>query len=392
MKPGTTPDAPLRIILRDHTDSIADYVMAAVGHNGDGLLIPAQALAEIAQIARHLPGAITDFFGFECPLGSHCTGAGFGICCRTSHISQEILAGNRLAWDPFAQLADSAVWQRIREFCREWAKPESALHGAVHNIWFEFDVGRTRSQLPVPSVFLGTHQIGPSSIRTGTCGSRDESPWLMGLALPILLGGEMRPAVHSEVERALEALPANVRVFQVGSMLARESQAVRLCLRGIGTWQIPEYLEAIGWEGGWHLLEDLLEQLGQTLTRVDLAVDITDTVLPKIGLECYPDVRADSFLEFLALRELCTQPEVEALRAWPRTVDESAEPERWPGNLLSASCELGGALHSAFVRKVHHVKLDYRPGLPLRAKAYLGVHHKWITAPSSENDSEIERS
>jgi hypothetical protein len=37
---------------------------------------------------------------------------------------------------------------------------------------------------------------------------------------------------------------------------------------------------------------------------------------------------------------------------------------------------------SAFVRSLHHVKIVYRPGEPLEAKAYLAGNHYWHTPAS----------
>ena len=54
----------------DRIDTVADYLAAAFDpHAVDGL-ISMDALADIRHVASLLPGAITDFFGFECPLGS----------------------------------------------------------------------------------------------------------------------------------------------------------------------------------------------------------------------------------------------------------------------------------------------------------------------------------
>jgi hypothetical protein len=49
----------------------------------------------------------------------------------------------------------------------------------------------------------------------------------------------------------------------------------------------------------------------------------------------------------------------------------------WPAALRQASQLLGGRSLSTFVRSLHHVKIVYRPGEPLEAKAYLAGNHHW---------------
>jgi len=55
---------------------------------------------------------------------------------------------------------------------------------------------------------------------------------------------------------------------------------------------------------------------------------------------------------------------------------------RRPGDAVVASRTLGGRSLSIFVRSLRHVKLVYRPGEPLEAKAYLAGNHLWHTPAS----------
>jgi hypothetical protein len=384
---AASSDAALRIIQSAPTDIVADYVTAAVDPSTVGRLISPEALEDIRNVTGRLPGAITDFFGFERELGTDRARADLGICCRISHGSREVLSGRKQGWDPLSTFQEQAIWRRIGMFCKEWGNPASPLYEAVHNLWFEFDIDGSRPPAPIPSIFIGSYQLQSSAAEGGLQGMPREWAWLTNLALPILLGAEIKPAVGRQASRCVNFLPLKVRVFQVGLMLARDSQAMRLCMRGIAMSQIAEYLKALEWEGDCIELENLLDSLEDRVERIDLAVDITDHVLSKIGLECYlgaTEAQLLAFLDHLISHRLCTSVEAEALSMWPGIVDEAMLPEAWPKDLLAASRELGGRLRSAFVRKLHHVKLDYRTAAPLRAKAYLGVHHKWLAVETGQ--------
>ena len=114
-----------------------------------------------------------------------------------------------------------------------------------------------------------------------------------------------------------------------------------------------------------------------------------DTVQPKIGLECYfagnrqprSEPRWVTFLDALVRDGLCTARKRDALLTFPGYIDENAQGVRWPSALRQASQLLGGRSLSTFVRTLHHVKLVYRPGEPLEAKAYLAADHHWHTPP-----------
>jgi hypothetical protein len=124
--------------------------------------------------------------------------------------------------------------------------------------------------------------------------------------------------------------------------------------------------------------------------RVLLDIDVGETVSPKIGLECYFDgnrqprrePRWGAFLNSLVLNGLCTADKRDALLAYPGYVDEHAHSVPWPSPLRRASQLLGGRSLSTFVRSLHHVKIVYRPGEQLEAKAYLAGNHHWHTPAS----------
>lgn len=283
-------------------------------------------------------------------------------------------------------------------------KPELPLYRGVHNLWLEFDLDRIATPIPAPNVFIGSDHL------------RSESGclWLTDVALPILLGAEMHEDHRAAVARCVSCLPARAHVFQVGIMLARQSQTCRLCVRGMSPAQLVEYLHALDWQGSRSELTSLLASFTGSIERLDLDLDVSDRVLPKIGLELYPSAERSqlpAFLRSLISTGLCTERKAAAICSWPGIAHEGLKP--WPEDLLAVYDQMDNRLHSVFDRAVHHIKLIHKPSavgwnladrvalgpcerssthdsagtkpsghsasVPLEAKVYLAVHHRFLT-------------
>jgi hypothetical protein len=251
----------------------------------------------------------------------------------------------------------------------------------VHNIWMEFDMDGKPASIPVPSLFLGSNLLAR---RAPACRSKrmpEHCAWLTDQALPLLLGRPLDRSICRQVALCVNLLPAGARIFQVGLMLSRPTAVTRLCVRGLATAQIPEYLEAVGWEGARGEVEAIADKLAPLVERIDLDIDVGDHVMPKIGLECYPaqDLKKlRAFMNYLVSGGLCVEPKADGLMRWAGLAHERVTPQMWPRDLLGISSFLGGRVESAFFRWLHHVKVVHVPGHPPAAKAYLAVHHQWI--------------
>jgi hypothetical protein len=385
---GQGPRTTLGSSLIASPSTIAHYLDAAVAPRVSSRLISPESLSNIRSIAALLPGAITDFFGFECELGVSDPIADFLVCCRVSQGAPNVLSGQMPDRDLPALLVNHPVWQRIRSFSAKWSDPESAIADRIHNIWLEFDVDGVPSSIPVPSIFIGPENLQSATPAADKSQMPDRCAWLTDSALPLLLGGELYPELKAQIARCLNLLPPGAYMFQVGLMLSRPSSITRLCVRGVSRKQIIEYLQNLGYDTSSGQLQALLELLGPLVERIDLDMDVGDRVLPKIGLECYLPADTSAIHQFLIHIVSCglsTPAKAEALESWRGMAHERSNPEIWPRELLALSGFLGGRVHSAFARWLHHVKIVYQPGVPLQAKAYLAVQHLWL-APAQIKD------
>lgn len=352
-------------------------------------LVSSESLAEIGAIARMLPNTVTSFFGFECRLGELAPRADF-LLSALPEPGGAILAGTSSMGGLPNDFYRHPVWSHLRDFCHKWTTPGSPLHDRIENIWLEFDVEGEPQPVPVPSIFFGPMGgIGPH-LRDDSNFPTDEDlyGWLTREGLASLLGRMVPPLVERGIFDCLNSLPAGARVFQVGAMLARPSDAVRLCIANMSPHQIEAYLQRIRWPGSAAHLRPLLAFLGTVADFFALDIDVEETVRPKIGLECYSygfkqpaqEPRWQNLLDALVEQGLCVPAKRAALLAWPGFERADASPDLWPRNLLLASRLFGGRFSSVISRSLHHLKISYEPGRSLEAKAYVGIGVHWFAA------------
>lgn len=354
--------------------SLTEYLTLVKSDVSDRL-IDAESWSQIEKIANLLSSQITNFFGFECRLGTAAAKADFLLCISAKEVGQKILTGASALPD---RLLQSPVWQQVRNFTNSWQEPTSPLYANVDNIWLEFDVDGNSDRSPIPSCFFGSQTITSAA-------ATNSYTWVTQTAIQLLRDRALSPAIEQHLFGCFAALPNGVHVFQVGLMLARQSDAVRICLRGISPDQIIDYLSQIGWLGSTTELATLLAELSTHVERIDLDLDVVEAgVAAKIGLECYLNVqpkyepRWTSLLDYLVEIGLCLPQKQAALLTYPGYVREKNHRERWPSHLLKLSQFMGPNYETVLMRGLHHIKVVYQSDRAIEAKAYCWVTHSLL--------------
>ncbi|MGB1289354.1 MAG: hypothetical protein ACPG7F_22650, partial [Aggregatilineales bacterium] len=293
---------------------------------------------------------------------------------------RDIIAGNRPGSAlPPAFLAHP-VWKRLYDFCVLWADEDSTLHTNIHNIWLEFDIDGAPQDIPVPGIFFGSETIQRVD-------NPDDLAWVSEQAVPMLTGKHLSDTVTATMIDAIQALPDDARVFQVGAMVNRDPAFVRLCIKDIAPDAILPYLARIGWRGNPDELQTLIRTLAGIVDHVDLDIDVSDTISAKIGLEAYFMPRAnpghhdkwDDFFTYLMDNGMCLPEKRTALHQFPGILNEQDNRADYPKSLLAASGVMGRRYHSFIAHGIYHIKIVYQPGRALEAKAYLWVEHTWLS-------------
>ena len=354
----------------------------------DKRLVSSEAISQISQVADLLPTfPTTSQAGLECHLDSSEPKADFFAAFSTSNGGREALARG---YPPLADLNDSSVWNRVYDFCEHWTQTNSPLYQEVDRVWLEFDLVKPQSsKTPEPNFFFGPTK----GIKNKT--NNSDSPnqaaknysWITDEALGLLLNKSLPNLVKQNLLTCFNCLPPEASVFQIGIMLPRkaESQTVRVCINNIALSEIPQYLNAIGWQGSSAKLKSILTDLSHFTNYVCLNFAVGDTVHSKVGFECYIDKKPRinpkwrSFFDYLVEQQLCTPEKAEALLNYPGLSAEEFHQNLWPSNLSNAAKIVYPNLRSTIVRTLHHIKVVYQPNKPLQAKAYLWLGHLWLS-------------
>jgi hypothetical protein len=339
-----------------------DHMLAAVAPCLPPALVSGEALSDLRSTARGLPYAVAHGFGLECRLGEETARADLALLIQPGD-GREILAGRHAVVPPPGRFFEHAVWRRVRDFCGDWAEPDSAVHRHVEGLWLEFDVDGPPEAVPVPSVFLALRDRG-TELSPGEL-SRVHHELARG-ALASLWGRPLPEGVAATLAECFRAVPAGADLFSMAVMLSRPWDVVRLGVKNVSAEGLLSYLSRVGWPGPRPLLERWLRELEPLVDRFFLDLDVGAEVLPTFGLECIlrrpptEEPRWRALLERLEREGLCRPDKRRGLLAWPGPfyAEETVDGDVWT---------------SGFDLFLSHVKLGVGMSGRLEAKAYLGA-------------------
>lgn len=247
----------------------------------------------------------------------------------------------------FSQFPNDGVWKKINNFVDYWP-PEIA------DIWFEMDYAEYDKQIPQPCFFFNASQIKK--------GNGVDQQLLFG-ALKQLLGNEQLELLKDNIINVINHLPPEVGLFQVGTMLARTSDQVRIFTAELTKAQVNTYLAKIGWPGSFFHLNQLLALVhpysdGRYILDFDVS---SGGISEKIGINfgLAQKQTLPTFLQELVKHQMCTEEKSTGVLAW----------------LGSRGYFLGKDYgFTALIKNISHFKVSYIPQQGLKAKAYLRIY------------------
>ena len=304
--------------------------------------------------------------GFECRLGAE-PQVDLQQCIRANESQLALLHAH---WtESVAKHAPTdPIWARLLAFthrasvapCRQ---PSSVLRTTLSEIWLEFDADTLSGALPLPSLFFGVQQEAPDADDRGVASDRLSA---CQTVLELLLGTAFSHDLRESLHRCFAACTNDLFISHIGVMLSRPTEAVRVNVKRLSPDTVGAYLQQIGWPGWPGKIDEvvaLISKVDRYVDRITVCLDVGRTISPRVGLECIlleqppEESRWAAFLADLVDWGLCLPEKRAALLTWPgQTVMHS---ER------------------SIVRRLSHIKLDYRPNHPLQAKGYLWFSHEW---------------
>ncbi len=346
--------------------SLDDSLQVIIPHLPLNLVSP-DVLPAIRQMARALPPL--HWGGFECRLGENRTLIDFhqGIVANDDDLTT---LENHIS---SSALLDNVAWNSIRRFCARLRFSSFPLHGKVTRIVLEFDNCSLPSPIPIPSLFIGmTRNQSGGQLLT-----------VVKAALELLLNKSVPIELLHNLRLCFDACPDGAYITDLGIMLSRHTEAVRINISGITPARLQDYIAGIQWQGPANDLEATFMRLLGFVDRVVLCLDVGAKVNTKIGLECFFDRASGkeppwaAFLDYLVENGLCTPAKRDALLTWPGYTDPTTCTAPWPDNLIFESILQESYKFSLFHRNLSHIKINYQPNNPLEAKGYFEFHHVW---------------
>jgi hypothetical protein len=348
--------------------SLGDYV-SVVADRLTPEIVGDLELSRIRQLTDKLPGELSTFFGFECPLDTGRHDADFLFCSNESERQAGLLA-NPESFNNLPDVSQSAAWQKVHEFCKEWQRPGSASNSHLQNIWLEFDVGQS---LPPwhPSIFFGldpAEYINPEAMSHKVLE-----------VLPMIDSDSVAGERLATLRQVMQSLPEGAHIFQVGVMLSRKMPAIRVCIRNIKAGEVTTFLEKLAWNGDIDRLKHQLKRFDGSFESVDIDLDVGAELGQKVGLEFAfgntPSTLSlmTSFLNLCVDDGLVERRKADGLLAYNGLVHDDTNQDLWPAQLRKQSALIGGDMVNLLACWIHHVKIDFKPGETLSAKAYLAA-------------------
>lgn len=340
-------------------------------------LISPEKFKAIISVAKHFPGNLTSFLGFEIHLGDIRQHADWAFAVSGAG-DDRVVFENLLKQGNFpATFMQQPEWKQIALFSKAWTNKESLLRKKVKCFWLEFDMPEMQSDIFIPSVFFGPEKPPEG----GSSASESQFGWLINGALPLLRGQRLPEKIKEQIICCIQKIPKGSSLFQVGTMLSRSTNDVRLYINKIHPQRIIPYLNALGWHDTDNQLRELIRDIAAKAERFVLSFDVTaDGIGPRIGLECsfeenryHEEARWQPLFEYLVERGMCLPEKRDALLQYPGVdhTDDFTSGVMKP--FVSVSQHLDDIFSGSLVRYLSHVKVVYVSDRPMEAKAYPAV-------------------
>jgi hypothetical protein len=187
--------------------------------------------------------------------------------------------------------------------------------------------------------------------------------------------------MQRQILSCIQKIPRGASLFQVGTMLSRSTNDVRLYINKIHPRKIIPYLNALGWSDKNNEFQSLIADIERRAERFVLSYDVSNRGIgPRIGLECsfeenryHEETRWEHLFNYLVEKGICLPEKRDALLRYPGMEN----PDDFSGwimkPLASVSRHLEDIFSRSLVRYISHIKIVYLPGHIVEAKAYPAV-------------------
>jgi hypothetical protein len=314
--------------------------------------IPKTNREQVKWIAGYLPPLSGAILEYHLSSNSQCD---FSLRATHADGGREFTAGRNSRYQMHKKLLQFREWQCVQKFGIQWADPATSLHTGIQNIWFEFDIDNS-AKILIPSVFF---DVDPDNRFPG-----NKKLEIITKSVSCLKGEQIAPEHVKLIQRILATLPGQSKLYYIGVMLSRATEALRICVRDMLPDEALPFLKKLGWRENASLLKTLIKNYIIDAERFVLNFDIARSIQKKIGLEIISP-EWETILDKLIENGLSSSEEKMALLNWSKC--ESVDPnEKSHQKILEGMIEPIGCL----IRRINHFKVVCDDSA-VKAKAYL---------------------
>lgn len=346
--------------LYDYFNLIKPYLPNSIV-NQDSLLL-------LEKVTKQLP--IVPIFLLESRLSDSCDRIDLSLGIKPKKISQEEI------------LINSPFWQKLLFFSEIWTISGTIANKMVEDIWLEIDLDSDINNLLIPCFFITFNSQEFRNIDI------DEKLLIIQKISSFFIENyRINKNKVNVLKHCLKKLPDSSSMVQIGIMLSRGKDKIRVNIENLKGLEIWEYLGKITNIEPDQKLKEIISIFTPLSDRIILTFDLeNENIGSRIGLECFlnkqpqKEVRWDQFLKILVEMNCCTPEKKEDLLNWSGLIQKKDILTSYPQNLKEIEPWMEKEIISVFFRTINHLKLIYQPNLPLEAKAYLGFGHSWFNS------------
>jgi hypothetical protein len=312
----------------------------------------------LCKLCSLFPYDITQDFGFESRLGDPNANCDFFLQIRKGTPGALMLAGKSSISNLSGQLLEDPFWQRIVRLFQVWADSEHIIAQSIEVFWLEFDYQDTGYNLTPNLFFRITESRGEDRNMQWELRRR-----VLDEIYTILFDIPFPSDLANNLKVCIDALPESGELYQIGFMIPRKTEAIRLVLVRIGLDEIENYLNKINWPGEMEIVKNLASTYSSEFDYFVININIGKTILPYLSFEMYfQNMYQPQFgpkwgeaMDFLESQQLLTADKRTAL-------------VRFCGKIIS-----NGLFPVRYFNGINHLKLVYKRNSPIECKGYFGT-------------------
>lgn len=313
-----------------------------VYHTPFKYLISEDVFSRIKKSVNWIPAMTSPFWGYEISLSNSENDSDFLLCISKSQNLREAL-NNQPAYDFCPE--SKFNYNKLRGFSDYWSDCDEQIKSLIQNIWLEYDFEFMNGTFILPNFFFAPRK--GSNYLSIVIESTEIFKLLSKIQIPNIVYSNLLH-VHTQLEN-------KCWISQIGLMLTRKEDRIRLFIQNFAKDELIKYLERIGYPYyGDKDLKNHLENCYRFSDFVFLDIDLGSEVGSKIGLEIYFDYihQAIDYLKYLLENKLCDPAKYIVFKNHLENIqfDKSKD----------------------FQHFLSHFKLVFSPGDGCLSKAYVG--------------------